>query len=125
MHKPLPGVLTFRLLLILALLVVTYLAAAPAHYPPLLHQITDKLQHLLAFYGLALLTDFAFRQGGFGLNKALPLLGYGLFIEVLQSFIAYRDFSLWDLAADATGLALYGASVPLLRRVPVLTTRWS
>jgi VanZ family protein len=112
-------------LLAVALVVITYLATAPADYPPLLDQISDKLEHLLAFYGLALLTDFAFRGTDFGLAKALPLLGYGLLIEFLQSFVPYRDVSLWDLTADALGLIAYGASVPLLRRTPLLTARWS
>jgi len=124
MHKQLPGVVPFRLLLALALAVITHLATAPLGELPPVH-LNDKLGHLLAFYGLALLADFSFRRSGFDLNKALSLLGYGLLIEVVQHFIPYRDFSLLDLGADALGLAAYGASVPLLRRTSVLAQRWT
>jgi VanZ family protein len=124
MHQPLPGVLPFRLLLTLALVVITQLATAPGDsLPP--WQFNDKLEHLLAFYGLALLADFSFRGSGFGLGKILPLLGYGLLIELIQRFIPYRNFSPWDLGADVLGLAAYAASIPLLRRAPVLAGRWS
>jgi len=123
-NRRLPGVLPFRLLLALALLVVTQLTTAPVDsLPP--WQFNDKLEHLLAFYGLALLTDFSFRDSRYGLVKVAGLLGYGLLIELIQSFIPYRSFSLWDLGADAFGLAAYGASIPLLRRTPVLAARWS
>ena len=119
-----PGELPFRLLLALALILVTHLATAPLDDLPQV-PVNDKLGHFLAFYGLALLADFSFRATGYGLNKALPLLGYGLLIEIIQHFIPYRDFSLPDLGADALGLAAYGASVPMLRRTPLLAGRWS
>jgi len=123
MHHKLPGALPFRLLLALALVVVAHLATAPADSLPS-WQLNDKLGHLLTFYGLALLVDFSFRGSGYGLGKALPLLGYGLLIELIQNFIPYRDFSLLDLGADALGLAAYATSLPLLRRTPVLAGRW-
>jgi len=124
MHTQLPGVNPFRLLLTLSLVVITHLTTAPLDSLPSV-PLNDKLEHLLAFYGLALLADFSFRSTHFALNKALPLLGYGLLIEVVQHFIPYRDFSLLDLGADFLGLATYGASVPLLRRTPVLARRWA
>lgn len=124
MQAQLPGVALFRLLLAVMLVAVTVLATTPLdELPPL--PLNDKLGHMSAFYGLALLTDFSFRRSGLDLNKALPLLGYGLLVEVVQLFVPYRDFSLLDLGADALGLAAYGASVPLLRRMPVLSERWA
>jgi VanZ family protein len=35
------------------------------------------------------------------------LLGYGLLIELIQRELPYREFSLFDLAADALGILLY------------------
>jgi VanZ family protein len=110
-------------LLALALVVITWLATTELP-GPVIFDLSDKLNHLAAFFTLALLSDFAFRGGGFGPAKFLTLLGYGVLLEGIQHFLPYRDFSLLDLAADAVGMGLYAASVPLLRRQPLLARRW-
>ena len=79
----------------------------------------------MAFYVLALLVDFSFPQDKFGLSKILALLGFGLLIEVIQYFLPYRTFSLYDLAADGGGLTVYWFSLPTLRYVPLLRCRWN
>jgi VanZ family protein len=119
----LPGSGTFRLLLGLGLGLIAWFATAELP-GPVIFDLSDKLNHLAAFFTLALLSDFAFRGNGFGPAKFLPLLGYGLLLEGIQHFLPYRDFSLLDLAADALGLGLYAASVPLLRRHPPFARRW-
>jgi len=103
----------FRLLLVLALLLVTWLALTPSL--PALPGQSDKLGHLLAFFGLAFLADFSFPKRGFDAAKYLPLLTYGLVIELLQSTLPSRFGSVADLLADGAGLALY---VLLLRLLP-------
>jgi VanZ family protein len=120
---PLPGSGTFRLLLSLALALITWVATAELP-GPVMFGLNDKLNHLAAFFTLALLSDFAFRGNGFGPTKFLLLLGYGLLLESIQHFLPYRDFSFLDLAADALGIGLYAASVPLLRRQPPFAGRW-
>lgn len=112
----------FRLGLVLALVGITWLALTPS-LPPLPGQ-SDKLGHLLAFLTLAFLADFAFPQRGFDAGKFLPLLGYGLGLELLQSILPHRFGSVADLLADAGGLALYALLLPLLRRQPLLRDRW-
>jgi VanZ family protein len=109
----------FRGLFVLTLLVVSYLAFAPfpAAGPPL---VSDKIQHACAFYVLAGLLDFSWPRHPFGLRKFLVLLAYGLGIECVQYFLPYRESSVFDLLADAVGESLYIASIPLLRRMPVL-----
>ena len=101
------------------LLVVSYLAFAPfpAAGPPL---VSDKIQHAFAFYVLAGLLDFSWPRHPFGLRKFLALLAYGLGIECVQYFLPYRESSLFDLLADAAGQLLYLASIPLLRRLPIV-----
>lgn len=94
----------WRCLLLLALLVVTALMWTPAPaLPPV--SMWDKLQHLLAFVGLAALAWLAFpacrREGLLGL-----LLAYGLLTEVGQAFIPSRSFSWLDWLADSLGAAL-------------------
>jgi VanZ family protein len=86
--------------------------------------LNDKATHLAAFFILALLTDFSFPASRFTLLKITGLLLYGGLIETIQYHLPYRTFSLMDLAADGLGIAAYGLSVPLLRRLPILKNRW-
>ena len=119
----LPGPGTFRQLLGVVLGLITWLATT-ALPGPVIFDLSDKLNHLAAFFTLALLSDFAFRGNSFWPAKFLPLLGYGLLLESIQHFLPYRDFSLLDLGTDALGMGLYAASVPLLRRHPPFAERW-
>jgi VanZ family protein len=107
-----------------ALIAITHLATTRIQYP-VVENINDKLNHILAFYVLALLVDFSFPQDKFVVSKVLALLGFGLLIEVIQYFLPYRTFSLYDLAADGGGLTVYWFSLPTLRYVPLLRCRWN
>jgi VanZ family protein len=123
MGLPQNNIITFRLALAAALVVVTHLATTQMNYP-VVENLNDKVNHILAFYVLGFLTDFSFPWKRFGLSKVLPLLGFGLLIEVIQYFLPYRSFSFYDLAADATGLAVYWFSLPALKYLPLLRRRW-
>lgn len=65
---------------------------------------SDKVNHLIAFLELTLLMRLGWPQ-----LKPLYfiplLLGFGMLIEIVQATLPYRDFSLADVAADATGIA--------------------
>lgn len=117
------SLLCFRLTLATLLLLILHLASTPLHYP-VAGQLNDKLSHVLAFYVLAMFGDFSFPRVRFGLSKALPLMAYGLLIEVIQYFLPYRVFSIYDLGADALGVLAYVVSVPLLKQIPALRRRW-
>lgn len=123
MSLPRNLVVAFRLALVAALAVVTYLATTRLNYP-VVQELNDKVSHVFAFYVLALLADFSFPKGRFGSSQVLALMGYGLLIEIVQYFLPYRTFSLYDWAADGIGLAIYWLSQPALRHVPVLRRRW-
>jgi VanZ family protein len=110
-----PGV---RVLLGLALLLATFFALdpAPAGMPSI--PFADKAAHLVTYLVLAALIDAGWPETGFTLRKWLVLLLYGFAIEVVQSTIPSRDFSLADVAANLAGVALYVLAVsPLLRRL--------
>lgn len=124
MHPSRGKTLAFRLALLTSVIIILHLATTQMHYP-VVDNINDKVNHVFAFYVLALLIDFSFPRNGFGLTKALALLGYGLLIEVIQYFLPYRSFSLYDLAADGAGLFIYWISLPALRHTPWLRARWS
>lgn len=75
----------------------------------------DKVNHLFAFWVLAILLDYSFVDTrGFGI-KATTLLGFGLLIELAQFWVGYRYFEFSDLIADAVGVALYAAFRPWLK----------
>ena len=114
---------SFRVLLVIALVVCTYLATTRRHFT-LVEHFSDKIRHALAFSTLALLADFSFPQSRFQAGKIAGLLGYGMLIEVIQYFLPYRSAEVLDVVADAAGLLVYAAVIPLLRHVPVLRQRW-
>src|SRR5512143_1461411 len=123
MNLPKYTIAASRFLLIVAVIVILYLATT-SRMIPVVEDINDKVEHVIAFYSLALLADFSFTQNGFGRAKALSLLSYGLAIEIIQYFLPYRSFSLLDLGADAVGLVIYAVSLPMLKRIPLLKKRW-
>jgi VanZ family protein len=116
--------IAFRVVLLVALAVITYLATTRPDYP-IISDISDKLNHLMAFYALAFLFDFSFPEREMGFAKIIVLLAYGLWIEVVQSFLPERTASVLDLCADGIGIAIYRFSLPLLRQLPWLSRRWS
>lgn len=106
----------FRLVLILALLVITWLTLTPS--PGALTQsINDKLAHTLAFLVLAFLSHGSWPDQNFDWRFIVPLMAYGLLLELLQHFIPNRFFSLLDLIADWGGVLLYLALIPLVSRI--------
>jgi VanZ family protein len=99
MYQPL-----WRAILILSALAIVYLATTSEPYP-IPSAPSDKLNHLLAFIQLTIVTRLAWPE----LSRiwiALGVMGFGLAIEVTQAQLPYRDFSLMDLAADGVGTAI-------------------
>ncbi|QOJ31393.1 MAG: VanZ family protein [Gammaproteobacteria bacterium] len=65
----------------------------------------DKLMHVLAF--AVLVTWFlGVVDEGMTLRVIALLAAYGLLIEFLQSFLAYRAADPWDVLADFTGIGI-------------------
>ena len=75
----------------------------------------DKVNHILAFFVLAGLLDYASMSIARFKGKVLPLLAFGLLIEVLQYWVGYRYFEWGDLVADGIGVAAYAVSRGFLR----------
>lgn len=96
----------FKLLLSLALILVTWQAFSPQPLQDAAN-INDKLGHGLVFLFLSAIVDHAFATSKFGLKKSAYLLAYGIFIEVVQHFIPERSFSILDMVADSAGIFLY------------------
>lgn len=112
----------FRLLLALALVAITWLALIPEPPSDSL-DISDKLQHALAFTVLLGLADHAWPDSGISVTKVILLLAYGAVIEIMQFYLPYRDSSVLDLLADAAGLFIYPLTLPLQQRLPLPARR--
>ena len=123
MSLPRQAVIGCRIALALCIVLICYLATSPDE-DPISANLSDKASHLLAFFTLTLLADFAFPHSRLGWEKILPLLGFGLGIELVQYFLPYRTFSLLDLMTDGVGIALYALSLPMLMKLPLLAQRW-
>ncbi len=117
------NIILYRVLLVMAAIIIIYLATTPLKIP-VVEDINDKVNHIFAFYVLALFLDFSFPTSAFRATKVLSLLGYALAIEIVQYFLSYRTFSVFDLGADAFALAVYRLSLPWLRLIPLLRKRW-
>jgi len=115
MNGPQSSIIVFRISLAAAVAGLLILAITPLQYP-VISGINDKLSHIFAFFVLSLLADFSFPEKKFFLAIFLPLMGYGIAIELIQYFLPYRMFSLFDVAADAMGIGLYKTSFPLLQK---------
>jgi len=81
-------------------------ATIPLNFPESL-QFNDKFIHIIVFFGFALIIDGVTSREPFWLWKGLPLVVYGLGIEVLQYFSPDRSFSVLDGLADALGVLFY------------------
>jgi len=106
-----------------AVVAIFYLATTSGHLP-VIEDLSDKTEHILAFYVLGLLVDFSWPATGFRAPKTLSLFGYGLAIEIVQYFLPHRTFSLFDLGADGIGLFLYALSVPVIKNIYPLSERF-
>ena len=123
MRLPRQTIMVFRGILFFAVSVSTYLALTLRHIP-VVDDLHDPISHILAFYFLTLLFDFAFVAKPSLAIKIVALLGYGFAIEAFQGLFTERTFSLLDLGADAIGILFYVASIPLLRHLPWIGRRW-
>jgi VanZ family protein len=95
----------YRGALAVCVLAVAWLAFAPLAEPPLLSW--DKSNHLLAFGVMAWLADAGWPERRLAAVRWGLLLGYGVLIELVQSALPTRHFSLLDIVADAAGILLY------------------
>jgi VanZ family protein len=100
-------ILFFQIGLISLILIISYFAFTPLDHSIVKAPGIDKINHLLAFSVLALFCDLSFPKKSFVYFTALPLLVYAFFIEIVQYFLPFRTFSMFDIFADIFGLWIY------------------
>jgi len=112
-NKQLLMTIAFRLLLVVTLAFICWQATIRNGIQlPVAN--SDKLLHFLAFYTLAFLLDFSFPKIRFGVLQIIVLIGYGILIEYVQSFLPNRSADIADLLTDVVGIAVYAVTIPLL-----------
>lgn len=96
----------FRVALLVNLVAISWLAFTGAKLV-VPDMFSDKINHFAAFFVLSYCLDRGFPEHRFLLYKVLPLMGYGLAIELVQSRLPHREFSLLDLGADGFAIFIY------------------
>jgi len=89
----------------LLMLVIYYLAFTSAQYQ-IQTTFSDKVNHAFAFFVLAFVQHIAYPQSSLAKSFTFLLL-YGISIEIVQSFLPYRDGSVLDLITDTVSIAIY------------------
>ncbi len=82
---------------------------------------SDKINHILAFCLFSILYISSFGRYVYSLIWGVV---FGIFIEVVQYFLPYRDSDLWDLFADVEGL-LIGVTLFYILDYFYLKSKWS
>ncbi|MDC8773848.1 VanZ family protein [Roseateles albus] len=107
----------WRLVLLLLLVFISYMALSPAP-PKSLGSSWDKLNHALAFASLAFCGHWSLSSGrARWIALPLALLAYGGAIELLQLNIPGRDGEWADLLGDAVGITIGLAAAVTLQRL--------
>ena len=117
--------LAARVMLLIVVALILWLALTPNPPPAGGLFDLDKVNHIIAFFVLAGLMEYAFPNLAGWAIKLLPLVAFGLAIEMLQFWIGYRYFEWMDLVADGVGLLLFwivrgkirAAVDPMIQRV--------
>lgn len=105
---------SFRLYVFITLVVIEFLATTTIHIEGI-DSIWDKAKHFSAFFVLYILFSFAFKKLSIK-SKFFILLAFGLQIEIVQSFIDGRCFSLLDVLADTIGIVLSIGALFLIKK---------
>lgn len=97
----------YQFLFLASLIICTALFIKEVKTNLVLFAHVDKVVHFIIFFGLAFILHHAFRLPVW-LHLVL-LAFYGASIEVLQSFVPYRQASFADFVADMAGAIVYFA----------------
>ena len=97
------------------LIAIEYLALTPAQIK-LIENSWDKANHFIAFAALYVTLHFGFCRLNLGAKVAI-LLAYGIQIEIAQSFVPNRYFSMLDVVADGIGIVFGVLAARILGRI--------
>ena len=88
----------------ICLIAIEFLATTTIHIE-VVESIWDKANHFIAFFTLYFLLSLAYKKLSLNVKAGLLVL-FGMQIELVQSFIPGRYFSLLDVVADSIGILI-------------------
>lgn len=88
----------------LSIILVSYLSLIPRIQIPYELSGADKLGHFLAYLWLGILPFFGFARLRVAFIGALLMILLGVGLELAQSYVPGRNFSIADMAADCAGV---------------------
>ncbi len=87
--------------------VIFILAVVPSDGIELSFEYEDKIKHIFAFFTLSFLLNRASSTIEHRVRNMVALLLFGAVIELVQSFLPYREASMGDIYADLTGILIF------------------
>ena len=97
----------FRIGLFINLMAISWFAFSTQDLTGIPEVLSDKANHIIAFFVLSFCIDRGFPGRSFWLFKFPALLAYGVAIELIQSQIPGREVSAMDLLADLGAIGVY------------------
>jgi VanZ family protein len=95
---------------------VVWLSLTPSP-PKVDFEQSDKVGHFLAYGGLMFWFSQLYVERKVRLAYAAGFAAMGVALEFVQGWTGYRDFEVYDMLADAIGVALGWAGALILPRV--------
>ncbi|MEA1982108.1 MAG: VanZ family protein [Campylobacterota bacterium] len=95
----------YKLALLICVVSIEFLATTTTVHIEMIESFWDKGNHFIAFFVLYILLSLAYKNLSI-LIKVIILMAFGLQIEIVQSFIDGRFFSLLDVVADGVGILM-------------------
>ncbi len=105
----------YKTLFFITVIAVLYFAITVDDHMNFDWEYLDKLKHAFAFFTLSLLLNRSSSSYDARLRNVTALLLFGIFIEIVQLFIPYRDSSVYDVIADLVGIFTFQISLSLYR----------
>jgi len=106
----------FKAIFFIAVAVILYKALTPNVGESLFYfKNMDKVLHASAFFVLSFLLNRSSSSINKRIRNIFALLGFGIFIEIAQSFTGYRDASFNDIIADLVGILLFQITYSFLK----------
>lgn len=91
-----------RIIYFIYIILILILSAIPLTTNAQINYL-DKIEHIIAFILYFIFSFYSFPKLNIIFHILLGIL-FGLLIEIIQSFVPFREFSVFDLIADIVGL---------------------
>ena len=105
----------YKVLFFITVFIVFILAIVPNDHIKLDIDNADKLKHFTAFFVLSFLLNRASSTIAHRLRNMGALLGFGIFIELVQLFLPFRESSIEDIIADSVGILVFQLILSIFR----------